>query len=104
MVLKGVLIHFSFLPLRSAHVLTVLLRIGYFAHKYLGNRGANWNRGPNFLKMHRILTSLAPLESPEPPLPNGAKLVRLRYILRKLRPKGYGHIFDPKNVVKLFEL
>ena len=44
--------------------------------------------GPNFLNTDRILTSLQPFESPESPLSNGSKLVKIRYILRMLGPKG----------------
>ena len=60
-----------------------------------GPKKAPSTLGPNFLNTYRILMIFAPLESPESPLSNGAKIIKIRHVLRKLGPQIVGAFLGP---------
>ena len=49
----------------------------------------------NFLNMYRISKIIAPFERGDSGVCNGAKIVKIRYVLRKLGPKVIGAFLGP---------
>ena len=61
----------------------------------LGPKKVQTTLGPNFLNTYRILMICASLESPQAPLSNGAKIIKIRHVLRKLGPIIVGAFLGP---------